>query len=105
MRFPMILLTLLPTSLFAQGYDIYLFALDDDLTLVARVTDRAGYDNQPAFTVDCESLMFSSDRAGGLGERDIWQGSIDRVVDLNADGIVDSVDMCIMVDNWGTNKY
>ena len=26
------------------------------------------------------------------------------VVDLNADGIVDSADMVIMVDNWGTDS-
>jgi hypothetical protein len=29
--------------------------------------------------------------------------SINTVVDLNADGIVDSMDMCIMVDFWGTD--
>jgi N-acetylneuraminic acid mutarotase len=26
------------------------------------------------------------------------------IVDLNGDGIVDSVDMCIMLDNWGTDN-
>jgi hypothetical protein len=26
------------------------------------------------------------------------------VVDFNSDGIIDSVDMCIMIDHWGTNE-
>ncbi len=30
--------------------------------------------------------------------------SIIPVVDLNGDGIVDSADMCIMVDHWGTDE-
>jgi len=34
---------------------------------------------------------------------DIWRASIDPVVDLNADGIVDAVDLCIVVDNWMTD--
>jgi hypothetical protein len=33
----------------------------------------------------------------------MWQSSITPVVDLNSDGIVDSVDMCIIVDYWGTD--
>ena len=54
----------MPASLFAQGYDIYLFDIGKDFRLVQQVTDREGYDNQPAFTLDSQSLMFSSDRAG-----------------------------------------
>jgi hypothetical protein len=35
----------------------------------------------------------------------MWQVSIEPVVDLNGDGIVDSTDMCIMVDDyWGTDE-
>ena len=34
----------------------------------------------------------------------LWQASIKPIVDLNADGIVDAADMCIVVDNWGTNN-
>ena len=33
-----------------------------------------------------------------------WQASIDPIVDFNSDGIVDAADMCIMIDNWGTNE-
>jgi len=35
---------------------------------------------------------------------DIWQVSIEPVVDLNSDGIVDAADMCIIVDNWHTEN-
>jgi hypothetical protein len=49
-------------------------------------------------------LYFSSDRAGGSGAFDMWQVSISPVVDLNDDGIVDSLDMCMIVDHWGTDE-
>jgi hypothetical protein len=35
---------------------------------------------------------------------DIWEVSIEPVVDLNGDGVVDAADMCIIVDNWGTDN-
>jgi len=31
----------------------------------------------------------------------LWQSSITPVADFNGDGIVDALDMCIMVDHWG----
>jgi len=37
---------------------------------------------------------------GGL-KGDLYQVSIDPIVDLNGDGIVDALDMCIIVDHWG----
>jgi len=43
-------------------------------------------------------------RPGGVGSEDLWQVSISPVVDFNGDGIVDSADMCIMVDHWGTDE-
>jgi len=64
MRLILALLLLMPASLLAQGFDIYLFDISRDYTLVKQVTDREGYDNQPSFTLDSQSLMFSSDRAG-----------------------------------------
>ncbi len=39
-------------------------------------------------------------RPGNYGYHDIWETPIFPIVDLNTDGIVDSVDMCIMVDHW-----
>ena len=50
-------------------------------------------------------LYFSSERPGGFGGfwGDIYQARVIPIVDLNADGFVDSADMCIMVDHWGEN--
>ncbi|MEM9304850.1 MAG: hypothetical protein AAGE01_22245 [Pseudomonadota bacterium] len=60
----LLLLLALPVSALAQGMDIWLFDRSAELKLVTRVTDREGYDNQPAFTHDGKALLFSSDRAG-----------------------------------------
>ena len=49
-------------------------------------------------------LYFLSDRPSGFGGYDIYQVSIEPVVDINADGIVDAADMCIIVDNWHTEN-
>jgi len=57
----------------------------------------------PAISTDGRTLFFTSDRPGGIGDNDIWQVSLSPIVDLNADGIGDSVDMFIMVDNRGAD--
>jgi hypothetical protein len=62
------------------------------------------YDDPGSISADGLLLFFESDRPGGVGSDDLWQVSIDPIVDLNGDGIVDSADMCIIVDNWGTNN-
>jgi len=43
-------------------------------------------------------------RAGGSGGADMWQVPVIPVIDFNGDGIVDSADMCILVDNWHTDE-
>ena len=45
-----------------------------------------------------------SRHVGGFGDVDLYQAPIIPIVDLNGDGIVDSADMVIMVDNWGTDN-
>jgi streptogramin lyase len=34
----------------------------------------------------------------------VYRGEARPIIDLNGDGIVDSADMCIIVDNWGTDN-
>jgi hypothetical protein len=53
---------------------------------------------------DGQLLFFDSFRPGGYGGGDMWQAPIIPIVDFNGDGIVDSADMCIMVDHWGTDE-
>jgi len=55
----------------------------------------------PSISRDGTILYFHSDRPLGDDNWGIWQVSITPVVDLNDDGMVDSADMCIMVDHWG----
>ena len=61
-------------------------------------------DAGPGISADGHTLYFHSDRSGGEGEVDIWQVSILPVVDFNADGIVDGLDVCMMVDYWHTDE-
>jgi hypothetical protein len=53
---------------------------------------------------DMRKLYFHSNRSGGFGSYDLWETQIIPVVDLNGDGIVDSADMCIVVDHWYTDN-
>jgi hypothetical protein len=39
-----------------------------------------------------------------LGKADIWQAPILPVFDFKAGGTVDSTDMCIIVDHWGSDE-
>jgi hypothetical protein len=52
---------------------------------------------------DMKILYFCSDRPGSFGSYDLYKAPIQPIVDFNGDGIVDSVDMVIMVDHWGTD--
>lgn len=61
-------------------------------------------DGGPNISADGRMLFFFSTRPGGPGDWDLWQVSISPVVDLNGDEIVDSADMCIIVDYWGTDE-
>jgi len=63
------------------------------------------HEEGPRLSSDGSTLYFYSNRPGGYGGGwgDIYQAPIIPIVDLNSDGIVDSADMCIMVDHWGEN--
>jgi len=56
--------------------------------------NSSGQDFHPAISPDGSVLYFESPLA-------MWQSSITPIVDLNVDGVVDSADMCIIVDHWG----
>jgi Tol biopolymer transport system component len=60
-------------------------------------------DSGPSISADGSILYFHSRRAGGLGDYDLWEVPINSIVDLNSDGVIDSADMCIIVDHWGTD--
>jgi hypothetical protein len=92
------------------GYDLWLTrraTRDDDwgqpVNLGPRVNTSTTEAN-PSISADGRTLYFMSPRGGGYGNRDMWQVSIDPVVDLNGDGMVDWDDMCIMEEYWDTNE-
>jgi hypothetical protein len=58
----------------------------------------------PYISSDGSVFYFVSDRPGGVGGHDLWQAPINPIVDLNSDGVVDALDMCIIVDHWGTDE-
>ena len=67
--------------------------------------DESGVTTSP----NCSMIYFArGDRYTGevtttfLNSWDIWQTEVTPVVDLNSDGIVDALDVTIMVDNWHT---
>jgi hypothetical protein len=70
------------------------------------IVNSSSHDMFPRITPDGSTLYFSSERPGGYGgiTGDAYQASIIPIVDLNNDGIVDSADMVIMVDHWGTDN-
>jgi Tol biopolymer transport system component len=61
-------------------------------------------DFAPEMSPDGCMLHFTSNRPGGVGGWDLYGVPIVPIVDFNGDGIVDAVDMCIMVDYWGTDE-
>ncbi len=64
-------------------------------------------EDAPSISTDGRTLYFCdyrNPRPGGVGRDDIWQVSLEPIVDLNSDGIVDSADICIIIDHWGTDQ-
>jgi len=62
------------------------------------------WEYHPEISADGRSLLFCSNRDDGLGSHDIWQASIDPVVDFNGDGNIDTDDLLIMIDNWNSDN-
>jgi hypothetical protein len=55
----------------------------------------------PSISPDGRTLYFTSDRPGGLGQRDVWQVRILPLVDFNGDGSVDIKDLLRLIQSWG----
>jgi hypothetical protein len=66
--------------------------------------NSSALEGHPAISADGFTIFFMSNRPGGLGGHDLWQAPVLPVVDFNVDGIVDSTDMCMMVDHWHTDE-
>jgi bla regulator protein BlaR1 len=61
-------------------------------------------DGAASISDDGSTLFFMSRRPDGLGDHDLWQVPIKPIIDLNSDGIVDSADICIIIDHWNTDE-
>jgi predicted secreted protein len=81
--------------------------IKDDFGLPLKLPSQINFspylNNSPSISADGSTLYFGSDRPGGVGSYDLWQVSIEPVVDLNSDGIVDGADLSIIADHWGTD--
>jgi len=58
----------------------------------------------PSVSADGSTLYFDSARAGGFGNRDIWQAPILPTLDFNGDGIVDMKDFSKLAQHWLQNE-
>jgi hypothetical protein len=58
----------------------------------------------PEISPDGTLLYFSTRKSGGIGYYDLWQAPIFPIVDFNADGKVNLVDLVMLINDWGTDK-
>jgi Tol biopolymer transport system component len=104
--------TLFFTKLWGGSYDIFIsrrLEIDEawgtPVNLGPPVSiPKPGDESGGSFTADGTRFFFHGDHTGGYGHTDIWEAEVIPIVDLNGDGIVDAADMCIIVDNWGTDN-
>ena len=66
--------------------------------------NSASDDIMPNISPDGSILYFCSPRPGGQGAWDIYQASIEPIVDFNGDEIVDIDDLVILIENWGSEE-
>ncbi|MFC1634258.1 protease inhibitor I42 family protein [Planctomycetota bacterium] len=70
--------------------------------LIGPLIDSSVYAITPNVSADGRTLFFTDWRS--VTDYNIAQAPIIPILDLNGDGIVDSADMCIIVDHWGTDN-
>ncbi len=66
--------------------------------------NTSAHDFGPDVSSDGSTIFFASNRPGGVGSYDLWQVSIEPVVDFNGDEIVDIHDLLILIEHWGTDE-
>jgi Tol biopolymer transport system component len=92
------------------GYDIYVTrrsAIDQPWSKPVNLGPTVNSpveDWHPCISPDGSTIIFQSDRPGGLGDFDLWQAQIIPNVDFNGDGTVDIKDLEILVEYWGQNE-
>ena len=70
------------------------------------IVNSPSYDGGPRITPDGSTLYFCSARPGSLGGSygDIYESPIIPIVDFNGDGNIDTDDLLIMINNWGSSE-
>ena len=81
-------------------------ANDDSSTPVnlGPAINTADHELGPAISPDGSTLYFISDRPGGYGNWDLWQASIQPVVDFTGDYRVDIEDLALLIEHWGQDE-
>ena len=68
------------------------------------MVNSSDYDSFPGISYDGSTLFFLSNRPGGSGHLDLWQVSIEPIVDFNGDYKVDIEDLIILIEHWGQSE-
>ncbi len=66
--------------------------------------NTTAWDGNAELSADGRTLYYVSTRGNAAGIPDIWEVSIEPVVDLNGDGKVDREDIRALMNNWGRNN-
>jgi Tol biopolymer transport system component len=70
----------------------------------ARVVDLGMRGASPRFSADGSMMYWTSRGFGGYGDADLLQVSVAPIVDFDADGAIDCLDICDLVEHWGTDN-
>jgi len=66
--------------------------------------NSSGWEEYPNVSADGSTLFFRYSQFGRWDDGDIWQAPIIPVVDFNGDGKVDTDDLLMLIENWGTSE-
>jgi len=94
----------------SMGYDLWVTsrtAITDDWRVPVNPgppLNSSSTDLNPSISADGSMLYFNSWRSGGSDLGDLWQASIEPVVDFNSDYEVDIDDLIMLIEHWGQNE-